>query len=116
MPKATLPASATAAAATPVAETAAETAADDATLTWATTEFAAATLGDPRRTARLRDLAETLARTPSASLPMACRDTAQLEEIGAACAEPKRYEFLLTLAPLRLERGTGGPINPIALF
>ena len=79
MPKATLPASATAAAATPVAETAAETAADDATLTWATTEFAAATLGDPRRTARLRDLAETLARTPSASLPMACRDTAQLE-------------------------------------
>jgi len=43
-------------------------------------------------------------------------DNAQLEEIGAACAERKRYEFLLTLAPLRLERGTGCPINPIALF
>jgi kynurenine formamidase len=43
-------------------------------------------------------------------------DNAQLEELARACAERRRYEFLLTLAPLRLERGTGCPINPIALF
>jgi kynurenine formamidase len=43
-------------------------------------------------------------------------DNAQLEDLARACAERSRYEFLLTLAPLRLERGTGCPINPIALF
>ena len=43
-------------------------------------------------------------------------DNAQLEDVAAACAERGRWEFLLTLAPLRLERGTGSPINPIALF
>jgi len=43
-------------------------------------------------------------------------DNAQLEDLARACTERQRYEFLLTLAPLRLERGTGCPINPIALF
>ncbi len=43
-------------------------------------------------------------------------DNAQLEDVARACAQRRRYEFLLTLAPLRLERGTGCPINPIALF
>jgi kynurenine formamidase len=43
-------------------------------------------------------------------------DNAQLEPLAAACAERNRYEFLLTLAPLRLLKGTGCPINPIALF
>ncbi|HEV8530302.1 MAG TPA: hypothetical protein VGT00_02675 [Methylomirabilota bacterium] len=28
----------------------------------------------------------------------------------------KRWEFLLTLAPLRLKNVTGSPVNPIALF
>jgi kynurenine formamidase len=43
-------------------------------------------------------------------------DNMQLEDVAAACSERRRWEFLLTLAPLRLERGTGCPINPIALF
>jgi kynurenine formamidase len=43
-------------------------------------------------------------------------DNANLEEVATACNERRRWEFLLTLAPLRLERGTGCPINPIALF
>lgn len=43
-------------------------------------------------------------------------DNAQLEDLAAACAERNRWEFLLTLAPLRLERGTASPLNPIALF
>lgn len=41
-------------------------------------------------------------------------DNAQLDDLAAACAERNRWAFLLTLAPLRLERGTGSPINPIA--
>jgi len=28
----------------------------------------------------------------------------------------KRYEFLITFAPLPVEGGTGSPLNPIAIF
>ena len=46
---------------------------------WAETEFGEAELGDARRTARLVDLATTLAERPSESLPEACEDGAQLK-------------------------------------
>ena len=34
----------------------------------------------------------------------------------AACAELSQWDFQLTVAPLRIERGTGSPVNPIALL
>ena len=40
----------------------------------------------------------------------------QLGRLAAACRERNRWEFLLTLGPLRLERGTASPVNPIAIF
>ncbi len=43
-------------------------------------------------------------------------DNLNLEDIAAACVEANRWAFLLTLAPLRIEGGTGSPLNPIALF
>jgi len=43
-------------------------------------------------------------------------DNLDLERLAAACAEEARHAFLLTLAPLVLEGGTGSPLNPIALF
>ena len=43
-------------------------------------------------------------------------DNMNLEDIAAACTERSRWEFLLTLAPLRLRNVTGSPLNPIALF
>ena len=43
-------------------------------------------------------------------------DNMQLGRLMAACAERDRWEFLLTIAPLRLERGTASPINPLAIF
>jgi len=43
-------------------------------------------------------------------------DNLDLEALSAACADEKRWEFLLTLAPLVLFRGTASPLNPIALF
>ena len=43
-------------------------------------------------------------------------DNGNLEDIGRACAERKRWEFLLTVAPLRLKNVTGSPVNPIAVF
>ena len=38
------------------------------------------------------------------------------ERLAAACADEGRYEFLLVIAPLVVEGGTGSPVNPIATF
>jgi kynurenine formamidase len=43
-------------------------------------------------------------------------DNLDFEALAAACAEEARWGFLLTVAPLVLERGTASPVNPIALF
>lgn len=43
-------------------------------------------------------------------------DNMNLEEVAEACAERNRWEFMLTIAPLRIKAGTGSPINPIAVF
>jgi kynurenine formamidase len=43
-------------------------------------------------------------------------DNANLEEVARACAERQRWEFMLTVAPLRLLHATGSPVNPIAVF
>ena len=51
-----------------------------------------------------------------ASMGVHLIDNAQLGRLIATCRERNRYEFLATLAPLRLERGTASPINPIAMF
>lgn len=38
-----------------------------------------------------------------------------LEDLAEACAEDGVYEFLFTGAPLKIERGSGAPINPMVL-
>jgi kynurenine formamidase len=43
-------------------------------------------------------------------------DNAILEELACAAVEDGRWEFLLVLAPLKLQRGTGSVVNPIAMF
>jgi len=43
-------------------------------------------------------------------------DNCDLEAVAAAAAQRKRWEFLLTAAPLPIPGGTGSPLNPIATF
>lgn len=43
-------------------------------------------------------------------------DNLSVEPLSAACRAESRYQFLLTVAPLRVKGGTGSPANPIALF
>ena len=43
-------------------------------------------------------------------------DNMALGTISEQCAQRGRWEFLLTLAPLRIEGGTGCPVNPIAVL
>ena len=39
-------------------------------------------------------------------------DNANLEDLAQACAARRRWEFMLTIAPLRLQGVTGSPVNP----
>jgi hypothetical protein len=43
-------------------------------------------------------------------------DNADLESLATACAERNRWQFFLTIAPLKLRGGTASPVNPIAVF
>jgi kynurenine formamidase len=43
-------------------------------------------------------------------------DNADLEPLAAACEKQQRYEFLFSMGPLVLERGTASPVNPLALL
>ncbi|MCA9146078.1 MAG: cyclase family protein [Planctomycetales bacterium] len=43
-------------------------------------------------------------------------DNCDLEAISRTCTELKRWEFLITAAPIPVEGGTGSPLNPIASF
>ena len=43
-------------------------------------------------------------------------DNCDLEPLAAACERLGRWEFLFSLGPLRIENGTGSPVNPLAIF
>jgi kynurenine formamidase len=43
-------------------------------------------------------------------------DNLALGALAEACAARGRHAFLLAVAPLRVEGGTGSPVNPIAVF
>jgi hypothetical protein len=47
---------------------------------------------------------------------IALLDNALLQPLAEVCAQEGRYEFMLTIAPLKVIGGTGSPANPIALF
>ena len=47
---------------------------------------------------------------------VALLDNALLEPLAQACTEEGRYEFMFMAHPLRVEGGTGSPVNPIAMF
>ncbi|MCY4076522.1 MAG: cyclase family protein [Acidobacteria bacterium] len=47
---------------------------------------------------------------------VALLDNALLEPLADACAEEGRYEFLFLGLPLKVARGTGSPVNPLAVF
>ena len=43
-------------------------------------------------------------------------DNLDVDALATACGEEGRWEFLFTVAPLVLRRGTASPVNPIAVF
>ena len=47
---------------------------------------------------------------------VALLDNALLEPVAEACPEENRWSFLFQALPLNVARGTGSPVNPIAMF
>jgi kynurenine formamidase len=47
---------------------------------------------------------------------VALLDNALLEPLANACAAEARYEFMFMALPLNVPRGTGSPVNPVAMF
>ncbi len=43
-------------------------------------------------------------------------DYLQFEDLRLQCERTRRWEFLFVTAPLRIVRGTGSPLNPVAIF
>jgi kynurenine formamidase len=43
-------------------------------------------------------------------------DNVRVSELATRCAEVGRWEFLFTMAPLRIPKGTGCPVNPVAVL
>ena len=50
------------------------------------------------------------------SMGVAIIDNCDLEELGNYTTAHKRWDFLLTVAPLAVDGGTGAPVNPTATF
>ena len=48
------------------------------------------------------------------ALGMPILDNLDLEAVSEAAAARNRWEFLFSAAPIRITRGTGSPLNPIA--
>jgi kynurenine formamidase len=51
-----------------------------------------------------------------ASMGLPILDWPALTELAATCERLKRWDYLLTTAPLRLPGGTASPVNPLCLF
>jgi kynurenine formamidase len=43
-------------------------------------------------------------------------DNAWLDDLADACRARGRWEFLITILPLRIPNATGSPVNPVAIF
>jgi kynurenine formamidase len=43
-------------------------------------------------------------------------DYLQLEDLALQCEQEQRWDFLFVASPLRIQNGTGSPVNPVAVF
>ena len=74
-------------------------------------------VSDPIPNGRIhRDWAMPIHMLGLAAMGLHLLDNLDLEPLAQTCAELGRWAFQLTLAPLRIEGGTGSPLNPIAVF
>lgn len=51
-----------------------------------------------------------------AAMGLVLLDNVAVEELAAVTEAESRWEFMLSVAPLRIPRGTGSAVNPLAVF
>jgi hypothetical protein len=51
-----------------------------------------------------------------ASMGLPILDWPALTALAETCTPQQRWDFLLTMAPMRLPGGTSAPVNPLCLF
>ena len=58
------------------------------------------------------------ARADTESLPATepVENDADLETLSRVCAEERRWEFFVSVAPWRFKGATSSPVNPLAVF
>ena len=72
---------------------------------------------DPIPNGRIhRDWAMPIHMLGLAAMGLHLLDNLDLEPLARTCAQVRRWAFQLLIAPLRIEGGTGSPLNPIAVF
>jgi kynurenine formamidase len=81
---------------------------DIAILGWETPTYAPKPAGDINGSP-VHDFALTI-------LGIHILDRADFTALSEAAAARKKWEFMLTIAPLAIPHGTGSPVNPIAMF
>jgi kynurenine formamidase len=81
---------------------------DIALIGWETPAYVPQPQGDLPRLA-VHDFALTI-------LGIHLLDRADFDALSEAAASRGRWEFMLTVAPLAIPKGTGSPVNPIAMF
>jgi len=68
------------------------------------------------RPAPVEDMLSPIHALTLNAMGMPLLDNLQLDDLADMCVEENRWEFQCVVAPLRVPRGTGSPINPIAVF
>ena len=68
------------------------------------------------RPSRIADVDQPVHLLILNAMGMPIFDNCDLEELGRVAERLKRWEFLITAAPIPVEGGTGSPLNPIATF
>jgi kynurenine formamidase len=79
------------------------------------TTYATDTMGNEQTTSDTTGTRVPLHPGLLRDLGMPLNETCYLEELGEDCADDGRYEFLFVGAPLKVDGGTGSPVNPIVI-
>jgi kynurenine formamidase len=61
-------------------------------------------------------VANPLHRLALVAMGVSIFDNLDLERVAEESRRANRYEFLFMAAPLRIDKGTGSPLNPLAIF
>jgi len=61
-------------------------------------------------------VANPLHRLALVAMGVSIFDNLDLERVADEVRRANRYEFLFMAAPLRIDKGTGSPLNPLAIF